>query len=669
MSTTTHRKLSIKKTSPHRQLSPVPMASVRWTKGFWANRFKNNSEVSLPHLWNRLAAPEGGHVLQNLRIAAGLDKGKFAGESWADEWMAKWIESAIVIQTYTGNKELERQIDEAIDLVAKVQCPDGYLASQTVVSGEKRFTDPHDHELYTMGHMITAAVLHHRLTGKTNFLDIACKIGDYVCQLYAGEVSRHMIYFPFNPSIIMAMVDLYRETGEQKYLDAAQGFVDRRGSAPRQQEDKLLHDWMGGDLCQDRIPLREETEMVGHSVLSTYLYCGAADIVAETGELALLDALKKIWHDFTTRKRFINGGACAVPMGVSNRKAGGLHVDVIHEATGPEYYLPNALSYNETCAQVGVFMWGQRMTELEPASSYADIMEETLYAGILSGVQLDGASWFYRNILRWHGGETHPYKEEHCRCTCTRFQPGREAICCPTNLLRTIAQFHGYLYSTSNNALWVHHYGANTLNTALANGQIIALDQETNYPWDGRISMTLKQASNDPFEIRLRIPKWAVGATLKINSKDAGVDLAHGTYASIKRRWAAGDVLELDLPMTPRVLVAHPLIEELRNQVAVMRGPMLYCLEEHDIPQNMPLHEVHLPRDVKLTPRHLPDELQGITVLEGTAKRFVQGQWGDDLYKTWPGSQAELTPIRLIPYYAWANRGPAAMSVWLSACD
>ncbi|MCF6175690.1 MAG: glycoside hydrolase family 127 protein [Victivallaceae bacterium] len=652
-----------KHVSNNSELQPIKFGKVNFTDGFWQTRIDRASDVSLSTLWELLADEDEGHVLQNLQIAAGLAEGEFAGVSWADAWMAKWLEAAAVVSSQTDDKELDKKIDEMIELLAKVQAPDGYLASQTVARGEGRFVDTHYHELYTMGHMLTAGVTHYRLTGKDNFLTIAKKIGDFVTELYSGEVTRHMTYFPFNPSIIMGLVELYRATEDKKYLDAAQGFVDRRGSAPRQWGDDVLHEWMGGDLCQDRVPLRKENEMVGHSVLSTYLYCGAADVVAETGEKKLFDALKRIWHNYTERKMFLNGGACAASFGVTNRKLGGHVIDVVHEAAGDDYYLPNALSYNETCAQIGAFMWASRMNNIEPDASYGDVMEQILYSGVLAGVDLTGNNWFYRNILRWHGGAAGPYDEDHKRYTCIRFKPGREAICCPTNILRTEVEFGNYLYSTKDNELWVHHYAANSLETILQDGTEVKLSQATDYPWNGSIKITIETSAR--FTLQLRIPAWVKNASVVINNEKMAIAGIPGSYLELTRRWQAGDCINLLLPMAPRMIIGNPLVEETRGQVAFMRGPVVYCLEAHELPNNVPLHEICIPRDIKITGHYEPELLGSVIVLEGRAMRMKQGDWKHQLYKEL--SAETLTPIdiRLIPYYTWANRGIAAMSVWL----
>jgi DUF1680 family protein len=652
-----------KHVSKNSMLQPIQFGGVTFNDGFWKTRIDRASEVSLSTLWNLLADEDKGHVLQNLQIAAGSAKGEFAGVSWADAWMAKWLEAATVVATKNNDKELDNKIDEMIELLAKAQAPDGYLASQTVSRGEGRFVDTHYHELYTMGHMLTAAVTHYRLTGKDNFLTVAKKIGDFVTNLYSGEVTRHMIYFPFNPTIIMGLVELYRVTEDKKYLDAAQGFVDRRGSAPRQEQEKLLHDWMGGDLCQDRIPLRQESEMVGHSVLSTYLYCGAADIVAETGEKELFDALKRIWHNYTERKMFLNGGACAASNGVTNRKAGGNVVDVVHEAAGDDYYLPNALSYNETCAQIGAFMWASRMLNIEPEASYGDVMEQIIYSGVLSGVDLTGDNWFYRNMLRWHGGDEGPYDEEHSFYTCIRFKPGRQAICCPTNMLRTEIEFGNYLYSNKDHELWVHHYAANSLEATLQDGTEVKISQATDYPWDGNIKITIENSAN--FTLKLRIPAWAKAASVMINDEKMNIMVTPGTYLELNRDWQSGDVINLELPMSPRMIVANPLVEETRGQVAFMRGPVVYCLEGHELPNDVPLHEICIPRDIKLTSRHEPELLKGVTVIDGIATWKDQGDWSHQLYKELNDEPLHRVKISLIPYYAWANRGVAAMSIWL----
>jgi len=636
--------------SPYCKLKSLDLGCVQWEKGFWAERFRQCHDVTLPHLWERLSDPNTGHALTNLRIAAGLEEGEFAGTHWQDEWVYKWLEAAAAIYRVTRDEALNRRMDDVIAIIARAQQPDGYIASQVTVRGWRRFQDPRHHELYVMGHLITAACIHHRATGKHSLLNVARKCADYLDEIFRGR-NPALAHFPINPSIIMALVELYRTTRDRKYLDLANIFIDMRGSVPG-----------GSDLNQDHVPLREEDTVVGHAVFFTYLFAGAADAYMETGDRSLLNTLERLWQDLTSKRMYVTGGVCALHRGFSKRG------DDVHEAAGPDYFLPNATAYNETCAQIGSMMWNWRMLALTGDARYADLMEQTLYNGILSGIGLDGASWFYTNVLRWHDKEQPLLTAD----AYERFQPGepprRAHICCPSNLLRTIAEIRGYFYSVSDDGLWINHYGANVFDGKLPDGSHLKLKQETDYPWDGEIRITVETAPRKKFGLMLRIPAWAKGARVKLNGKPARAGARPGSYARLRRAWSAGDVIALTLPMKPRLVEAHPRIEELRSQVAVMRGPIVYCLESPDLPDGVRVSEVRLPRVAKLSPRHDTALLGGVTALECEARRVPEGDWSQKLYRTMERNRPENLKITLIPYYAWANRGPSHMTVWLPVC-
>jgi len=636
--------------SPHARLRSVDMAAVRWTSGFWADRFAQCRDVTLSHLWKLLADPNWGHALTNLRVAAGLEEGEFAGTHWQDEWVYKWLEAASHIYGATGDQALGRQMDDTIAVIGQAQQRDGYLATQIQVRGWKRFQSPHHHELYTMGHLIAAACLHHRITAKTNFLVVARRVGDYLYGVLRDKPPA-MAHFPINPSLIMAAVELYRTTGERRYLDLANAVIDLRGAYPG-----------GSDLNQDHVPLRDEQHVVGHAVFYTYLYAGAADAYMETGDESLLNALNRLWADFTEKKMYLTGGTCPLHRGLSIRG------DDVHEAAGDPYSLPNSTAYNETCGQIGSVMWNWRMLAINAESRHAELMERQLYNSVLSGIGLDGASWWYTNPLRWYGAQHHLLSQD----AYERFQPGepphRRHICCPSNLVRTIAGLHGYLYSASEEGLWVHQYGGSTFDGDLPNGTHVRLTQDTSYPWEGEITITVQSAPGTSFGVMLRVPAWAEGAKIRVNGKPGRTKVQPGTYAIVRRKWAPGDEITLTLPMEVRLIEAHPRVEELRGQVAVMRGPLVYCLESPDLPEAVDVAEVRLPRATKLTPRYDPDLLGGVTILEGEARRVPRGDWSGKLYRTVSRTRPEKLPIRLIPYYAWANRGISKMTVWMPVC-
>jgi DUF1680 family protein len=655
--------------SPQAKLRSVDLNDVRWTDGFWAERFKVTRDVTLPKLWELASDPEMGHAIQNLRIAAGIEEGEFAGTHWQDAWVYKWLESACYIYAVTGDEELGKQIDEIVDVIAGAQQPDGYIASQTTARDWPRFQDPHHHELYTMGHLLTAACIHHRLTGKTELLTVACKTADYVYETFKGRDPK-LADFPRNPSIIMGAVELYRTTGEKKYLDLANFFIDWRGS---RYGNGRRNTWggpvtNGSDLNQNWRPLRKETEVVGHAVFFTYLYAGAADAYMETGDETLLAALERLWADLVTKKMYVTGGVSPEHKSHPARsfepgKLSTIIGDSIHEGIAAPYELPNDTAYNETCGQIGNLMWNWRMLAITGEARFADVMERTLYNSILSGIEVDGEGWSYTNPLRWHAAE-HTLRSND---THKRAYPGRRMICCPTNLMRTIASWHNYLYSIDEKGLWVHHYGANVFDGPLQDERKLKLSQETDYPWDGKVRIVVDRVEQgEPFSMRLRIPGWASDAKVAVNGAAANVDCKPGSYVTVERNWQAGDVIELNLPMPVKMIVAHPRIEHARNQVAVMRGPIVYCLESIDLPAAVALEDICLAAAAKWRTRHNPDLLGGVTVLR--TKAFVIDKTDrQDIggYRQISNVEPRRADISMIPYYAWNNRQEPKMSVWL----
>jgi DUF1680 family protein len=638
------------------KLRPFSLDAVRWTKGFWAERYEQSRDVTLRKLWDLAADPEAGHVLDNMRIAGGLKQGEFAGTNWQDAWLYKWIESAAAFYAITRDPWIEERMDAAIELIAAAQEDDGYIATQITTRNKPRFTDPREHEVYSMGHLLTAACVHHRVTGKDSLLKVATRCGDFLCETLGVSVAP---CYAHNPSAVMGLVELYRETGQRKYLDCAKMIVDRRGEAPKR--GGLFYKGpgvAGTDLIQDRTPLRKSWEVVGHNVFFTYLYAGAADVYLENGDQTLWPPLDRLWNDLTQKKMCINGGVSPMGHGLSKGN------DPVCEAVGPPYYLPCADCYNETCGQIGNLMWNYRMLCARPDAKYADIMELELYNGFLAGIGLDGESWFYRNSLRFHDDSSHLAGGHNF--LAERVLPGRKRICCPTNLLRTIAELQRYLYSRDDLGLWIHHYGGNTLSTHMSDGNRLKLTQKTNYPWDGKIVISLdKVDSAEPFAIRVRIPGWATGATAAINGADSTNTPVAGQYLFMKRPWRSGDVVELNLPMRVRLMQAHPKAEQLRNQVAVMRGPLLYCLESKDLSEGIDLNNVYISDDLQLDAQAADDLSFGIVALTGKALYREEPSWTGELYRKVERQPMKPLPIRMIPYFAWANRGPAAMSVWL----
>jgi len=651
--------------SPHSALRSVDLADVKLTGGFWAEKFDLVAEKTLAAVWAVMAS-EPANSWHNMQVAAGVKEGTWQrGASWNDGDLYKWVEAASQIWLVTQEPKLDRQMDDIIAVIAKAQQPDGYIATRNQLEVGERWQVINHHELYNMGHLMTAACMHYRATGKRNFLDIAIKVGDYLHGAFVLNDDPKMWVFAFNPSQIMGAVELYRTTDDVKYLDVANRFIDNRGKTKvgktvTKEFAEQHHPGVGTDHNQDRVPIREESEAVGHAVLATYMYCGATDAALETGDKALMAAMERIWNDVTKRKMYIHGGVGPLTHGLSIRR------DPVHEAFGDPYYLHNRICYCETCANIGNGMWNWRMLNMTGDSRFADIMERVFYNAGISGLGLDGATFFYTNVLRRYGSEVPLLRSD----SGVRWV-GKGAICCPPSLARTIAEMRGYFYSTSPEGLWVHMFAGNELDTRLQDGTRLKLTQVTDYPWAGHVRMTLAPERPADFALLVRIPRWAAGARLTVNGATIQASAAPGQYARISRQWKNGDVVELQLPMEPRLVETNPLVEETRNEAAVFRGPVLYCLESVDLPEGVRVEEVMVPQDIRLTARREAGLLGGVPVLEGQALRLERAEWSESpwykepLYRRVESKKPQPLPIRLVPYHTWANRGRSEMTVFM----
>lgn len=643
-------------TSPHARVRGVGLDEARWTQGFWAERFAVCREQTIPGLWALMEGTERSHYYQNFRIAAGLAEGRHRGAPFNDGDFYKWLEAACALLAAAEDPELDRRIEEIIAVIGQAQRADGYLHTRVLIrqkNGDpdaRPFGDPNDFELYNMGHLLTTACVHHRATGRTSLLAIARKTADFLDEAFRHPTPQ-MVRCSTCPSHIMGMIDLYRATGEPRYLELANTFLDARD---------LITD--GGDDNQDRVPFRQQTEAVGHAVRANYLYAGAADLFAETGDATLWGPLEQIWTSVVERKLYITGGCGALydgasPDGASDQKS----ITRVHQAYGRNYQLPSITAHNETCAAIGSVLWNWRLFLVTGEASFVDLIERTLYNSVLSGVSLGGTDFFYNNPLRKL--DTPPTELRWPRTRAPYFS----SFCCPPNVARTLVETSGYAYGASEDAMWVNLYGGGTLTTALPGGQIVTLAQETQYPWNGRIRITLGECGDAPFALKLRIPGWTEGATVRLNDLPLPGDAPlPGTYFEIRRVWRAGDVVDLDLPMPARLIEAHPLVEETLGQVAVKRGPLVYCLESADLPPGTRLLDVRIPADIDLVARYDGRLLGGVVVLEGKARAArPAGEWNGALYRALTATPLAPLDVRFIPYFAWGNRGDGEMSVWL----
>ena len=623
--------------SPHARLRPVPTTAVRLTDTFWAPRRQVNRQVTLPSQY-RLCEETGR--MDNFRIAAGKKEGQFQGRFFNASDVYKWLEAAGWTLATDPDPELDTLVDWVIAEVGDAQQPDGYL--DTYFMGERaaeRWTNYDLHEGYCAGHLFQAAVAHHRATGKTALLDIATRLADHMARRFGPADQGKQEGADGHPEVEMALVELYRVTGERRYLDLAQFFIDVRGYGKLGRP----YDRWGSEYHQDHRPVRDLTSVDGHAVRALYLNSGITDVQLETGEAGLDTALGRLWDHFSQRQVYVSGGA-------GSRYEG--------EAMGREYELPNARAYTETCAAIASVMWNWRMLARHADARYADLLEWTLYNAVLPGVALDGQTYFYQNPLADDG--TH------------RRRPWFGTACCPPNIARTLAMLPGYFASVSDAGLWVHLYAANQTEATLPDGRVVRLTQATDYPWDGEIEMTVD--GRGEFSLFLRIPGWCeAGAMLTINGEPWPGVLTSGSYAEVRRTWTPGDRVHLSLPMPPRRLEAHPYVEEDAGRVALTRGPLLYCVEQADNPGLDP-RDIVLPADASITAEFDPRRLQGVTVLRVAARRVPPGEdWAGRLYRTasappltQPGEPVEVVAI---PYYAWANREPGRMQVWLRQVD
>ncbi|MGB4840562.1 MAG: glycoside hydrolase family 127 protein [Saprospiraceae bacterium] len=637
--------------SPHAKLSSVGLSDVQWTKGFWAERFAICRDEMVPQLWKIYTSKDMCYSFENFRIAAGLESGKFRGPSFHDGDFYKTLEAVAAMYAATKDPKLDALMDEAIYVIGKAQKDDGYIYTKSIIEqkkngDEKMFDDKLSFEAYNFGHLMTAACVHYHATGKTTFLNIAKKAADFLNGFYATatpEQARNAIC----PSHYMGLVELYRTTIDKKYLELVNKLIDIRGTVE------------GTDDNSDRQPFRVMDKVVGHAVRANYLFAGVADVYAESGDESLMNALNKLWDNVVHTKMHVTGGCGALYDGVS---VDGISykpdtVQKVHQSYGRDFQLPNFSAHNETCANIGNVLWNWRMFLLTGESKYVDIVELALYNSVLSGVSMDGSKYFYTNPLA--ASSDYPY---HLRWEGGRVPYISKSNCCPPNTVRTIAEVSNYMYSVGKHGLYINMYGGNNLTTKLENGSTLSLEQESKYPWSGDVTIKLKEVSNQSLAIHLRIPGWCNNYTLKINGKSVAAYNKEG-FTTISKIWKAGDKIELTLNMPAVLIESNPLVEETRNQVTVKRGPIVYCLESPDLPGKN-IFDVAIPSNIKLQPVEIKVENGNVTALTGDAKMLAPNDWSNTLYKQ---LNTKLIPvkIKLIPYYAWANRDKSDMTVWL----
>ncbi|WP_139904795.1 glycoside hydrolase family 127 protein [Clostridium thermarum] len=640
----------------------VSLKNVNIDDRFWSGYQKLVREVVIPYQWEALndnipdAAPS--HAIKNFRIAAKEEDGEFGGMVFQDSDVAKWLEAVGYSLAINPDPDLEALADKTIDLIEKAQLPDGYLNTFfTIKAPEKRWTNLQEcHELYCAGHMMEAAVAYYCGTGKKKLLNIMCRFANHIDSVFGTEPGKLRGY-DGHQEIELALIKLYKATGEEKYLKLAKYFIDERGQEPHffQQEwekrGRISH-WSGRvsdkpneSYHQSHKPVREQTEAIGHAVREVYMLTGMADVAAETGDTDLLEACRRLWDDIVNRQMYITGGVGSTSHG---------------EAFSFDYDLPNDTIYAETCASIGLIFFAQRMLQLEAKATYADVMERALYNTLLGSMSKDGRHFFYVNPLEvWpEASEKNPSR--------AHVKPVRQkwfgCACCPPNVARLLTSLGEYIYTYNNDTIYTHLYIGGDATIQMGKEEI-NLTMETDYPWKGNIKIKLSMENEKAFNLALRIPGWCNNAEVIINGDvlDLTSKISNG-YAVISNTWKDGDSIEFNLEITPEFIQANPKVRADAGKVAIQRGPLVYCLEETDNGGN--LNALSIDTYAGLKEEYDENLLGGAVIIKAKGSRLDETGWNNDLYRPFKEGSKQVE-LKAIPYFLWGNRKPGEMIVWI----
>jgi uncharacterized protein len=631
-------------------IQPVPFTSVKLTDQFWTSRIETNRTATIPASFARC---ESTGRVKNFEMAA-EHKGKFCTVyPFDDTDIYKTIEGASYSLAVHPDPKLSNYIDSLITIVGKAQEPDGYLYTARSIdpihpqswAGPERWINESkmSHELYNCGHMFEAAAAHYMATGKRNFLNIALKNADLLVATF-GPDKKHVA--PGHEIVEMGLVRLYRITGKKDYLDLAKFFIDQRGIKAYNKKSK--NEFENGSYYQDDKPVIDQDEAEGHAVRAMYLYSGMTDVAALTGDSVYIKAVDKIWNNMVGKKMYVQGSIGAVGDG---------------ERFGDNYELPNATAYNETCAAIGSVFWNQRMFLMHGDSKYIDVMEKTLYNGLISGVGLDGKSFFYTNAMQVSNSFQHEdlERERSGWFTCS---------CCPTNAVRLIPSIPGYIYAQNGNDVYVNLFISGTGNLKV-NNKDLKITQQNNYPWEGALAFTIDPASAMDLNLKIRIPGWVENQAIpsdlytyeqpsaqKIEIKVNGIPVDYKVvkgYAVITKKWKNNDKIELTLPMDVQRVVANTAVSDDNGKIALQRGPLMYCAEWKD--NDGKASNLIIPKGAIFSAEYKPELLNGVMVLKADVKAVNVDEAAQNI-------STQNKTMTAIPYYAWANRGKGEMTVW-----
>jgi DUF1680 family protein len=607
------------------KLVPVPVADVKLSPdSFWNGYIVGNRQISIPKLFELF---EEKGILDNFRRLTGKKGCPRRGPYFTDSDIFKWMEGAAFALAGGDDPVIRRQLETAITEILPAQCDDGYLNTY-FTDPAKRYTDYNAHEMYCAGHYFQAAIAIYRCLGDDRVLKSAIRYADYMYNRFGPQKKEK--WFCGHPEIELALVELYRTTGDEKYLHFSRHILDQLN---------VEGGWAVTEKGRQNIKFTDRTKLFGHAVRNMYMVCAGSDYWAETDNQEFAQTINRLWNNLVNRQIYITGG-------LGSRYHG--------EAIGLDYELPNLLAYTETCAAIGFVMWNYRNLNITANANFADWLERSLYNGVLSGISFDYRHYFYMNPLASLGD--HERFEWH-DCTC-----------CPTNIQRLFASLPGYFYSTDNTGVWTHLYDNSTAKIKMNNGKQITISQQTKYPYDGHIALKINLDQPQSFSLNLRIPGWAESCDLKINGKPFKYSATPGSYLAIDRQWIDGDCVELALPMPIRFVACHPNVTDNLRRVAMMRGPLVYCFEDVDNPALKSVHLaafkndfVEVARSANIVKAKVFD--RPVTAIEISGFEIIPDE---SLYRSVTRYDLPTRPVRLtaIPYFAWANRGKSQMTTW-----
>lgn len=641
--------------------TPVSIKESNITGKFWSSYMNLIRTSAIPYQWealnDRIPDAPPSYSMYNFRVATGKIPGTHRGSVFQDSDIAKWIEAVAYTLMWHPDKNLEKLADSAINEIIAIQQPDGYLNTYYILNGlEKRFTNLRDnHELYCLGHFLEGAVAYYDATGKDKLLNAVIKYADLVDRTFGPEEYK-LHGYPGHEEIELALVKLYQITKNKRHLRLAKYFIDQRGQQPlyfteEQKKNRTKSPWEDEEFSeryyQTHAPVRQQHMAAGHAVRAVYLYTGMAEVARETDDPTLAVACQRLWNDITQRQMYITGGIGAASYG---------------ESFTFDYDLPNDTIYSETCASIGLVFFARSMQRFRPQGEYADVIEKALYNGILSGIANDGKSFFYVNPLEVDPESAEKdHLKKHIKI---RRQKWFGCACCPTNLVRLFSSLNGYLYAKRDNALFIHQYAESSMATVLDNGNI-SLEVKTNYPWEENISITVKEAPSTEATIALRIPGWCKEHSLVVDGEVIRTSAKDG-YVYISKVFSQDSSIQLTLKMPVTLMQSNPHVRENMGNLSVMRGPVVYCLEEADNGEN--LNQISIGPNTSFNFRYDQNFFGGAVVIKSEGKRIETRNWDSRLlYRPMKEHTYKSVPLTWIPYYLWANRSAGEMTVWVNS--